>query len=203
MANQETKKVLTIVDRSTKALNAAAAGVVDIVNQAQSAAQLLSTLATDVEFKQNELESLEGTYADKVRVLNADLEIQVKENKRKVLSTLLAEFALAEISKADLSELQKDFEYAQREVTNEINQAVAVAVDRTNQTADANLKSALANHQVEIATYKAQADAKDNQIRVLTGQVQDLRDQIDKDREAHIKIAEARSGETTNVNVGK
>jgi len=192
MANQETKKVLTIVDRSTKALNAAAAGVVDIVNQAQSAAQLLSTLATDVEFKQNELESLEGVYADKVRVLNADLEIQVKENKRKVLTGLLSEFGLAEITKTDLGELQKDFEYAQREVTKEINDAVAVAVDRANQTSDSNLKSALASHQVEIATYKAQAEAKDNQIGVLTSQVQDLRSQIDKDREAHVQIASSR-----------
>lgn len=200
MANQETKKVLTIVDRSTKALNAAAAGVVDIVNQAQSAAQLLSTLATDVEFKQNELESLEGVYADKVRVLNADLEIQVKENKRKVLTGLLSEFGLAEITKTDLGELQKDFEYAQREVTKEINDAVAVAVDRANQTSDSNLKSALASHQVEIATYKAQAEAKDNQIGVLTSQVQDLRSQIDKDREAHVQIASSRH-EPRNVAV--
>lgn len=52
MANNETKKVLTVVDRSTKALLAAASGLNDIVSQAQSATSLLTNLATDIEFKQ-------------------------------------------------------------------------------------------------------------------------------------------------------
>lgn len=203
MSGQETKKALTIVDKSTRGLTQAVASMKEVLPQVEQASKLLAQLAGDIEFKQDALENLETTYANKVRALDAELDLQVKENKRKVLNTLLAEFKLAEISKEDLVELQKDFEYAQREVSKEIDQAVAVAVDRANQNADANLKSALANHQVEIATYKAQADAKDNQIAVLTGQVSDLRNQIDKDREAQIKIAEARSGETTNVNVGK
>lgn len=203
MSGQETKKALTIVDKSTRGLTQAVASMKEVLPQVEQASKLLTQLAGDIEFKQDALENLETVYANKVRALDAELDLQVKENKRKVLNTLLAEFKLADISKEDLVELQKDYEYAQREVTKEIQEAVAVAVAREKQIADSDLKATVANHQVEIANYKAQAGAKDNQIDVLTGQVKDLREQIDKDRDAHVRVAEARSNETTNVNVGK
>lgn len=203
MSGQETKKALTIVDKSTRGLSQAVASMKEIFPQVEQASKILTTLAGDIEFKQDALENLETAYANKVRALDAELDLQVKENKRKVLNTLLSEFKLAEISLEDLVDLRKDFEYAQREITKEINEAVNTAIAREKQIADSELKATISNHQVEIATYKAQADAKDNQIAVLTGQVADLRDQIDKDRDAHVRVAEARSNETTNVNVGK
>lgn len=159
--------------------------------------QLTSSLS------KNELESLESQYADKVRVHEADLAIQVKENKSKVLKNLLSEFGLTEITKADLLDLQKDYEYAQREVTSEIEQAVASAVKGANIEAQNQLSQLKSQHQVEIAQFQAGASAKDSQIAVLQQTIQDLRAQQDKDREAQIKIAEARSGEQTNINVGK
>lgn len=214
MANQETKKVLTIVDRSTKALNAAAQGISDIVAQVAPATALLSQLASDIEFKQSELENLESTYADKVknleadvankaRSLEADLALQVKENKQKVLATLMSELGLANITKVDLSELQKDFEYAQREVTQEIADAVAKAVGAERSKAAQDLATQAADHKVAIAKYEANESAKDTRIEELKSTIEDLRKQQDKDREAQVKIAEARSGETTNFNVGK
>lgn len=214
MANQETKKVLTIVDRSTKALNAAAQSISEIVAQVPNATALLTQLAGDIEFKQSELENLEGTYADKVktleaeiankaRSLEADLALQVKENKQKVLATLMSELGLANISKVDLAELQKDFEYAQREVTQEIADAVAKAVSAERAKAAQDLAAQAAEHKVAIAKYEANEIAKDSQIAILKGTIEDLRTQQDKDREAQVKIAEARSGEQTNINVGK
>lgn len=214
MANQETKKVLTVVDRSTKALLAAASGLTDVVTQAQSSATLLANLATDIEFAQNKLESVELEYgakvrdleaevANKARSLEADLALQVKENKQKVLSTLQGEFGLAHISKAELADIQKDLDYAQREITKEINEAVEGALKENRLTYESKVRDLEAQHKVEIAQYQANAVSQENQIKLLNETINNLREQQDKDREAQIKIAESRAGEKTNINVAR
>lgn len=214
MSNNETKKVLTVVDRSTKALVAAAAGISDVVAQAQQATALLTGLATDIEFAQNRLDGIEGEYADKVktlegeiankaRSLEADLALQVKENKQKVISGLQSELGLANISKADLSDLQKDLDFAQREIEKEIADAVSSAEAKVVAKYQQELSARIAEHKVEIAQFQANAVAQKNQIELLTQTIENLRAQQDKDREAQIEIAKARSGEKTNINVGK
>ena len=214
MSNNETKKVLTVVDRSTKALLAAAAGLNDVVSQAQQATALLTGLATDIEFSQNRLDSIDAEYAEKQKVLEAeianksrslqaDLALQVKENKQKVLGVLQSELGLANISKVDLDDLKKDLEYAQREIDKEISEAVSVAESKVIAKYQQELSARIAEHKVEIAQYQANATAQQSQIDVLKSTIADLRAQQDKDREAQVEIAKARSGEQTNINVGK
>ena len=214
MSNNETKKVLTVVDRSTKALLAAAAGLNDVVSQAQQATGLLTGLATDIEFSQNRLDSIDAEYAEKQKVLEAeianksrslqaDLALQVKENKQKVLGMLQSELGLANISKVDLDDLKKDLEYAQREIDKEISEAVSVAESKVISKFQQELNARIAEHKVEIAQYQANATAQQSQIEVLKNTIADLRAQQDKDREAQVEIAKARSGEQTNINVGK
>ena len=214
MSNNETKKVLTVVDRSTKALLAAAAGLNDVVSQAQQATGLLTSLATDIEFSQNRLDSIDAEYAEKQKVLEAevanksrslqaDLALQVKENKQKVLATLQVELGLANISKVDLEDLKKDLEYAQREIQKEIADAVEVAEAKVVAKYQQELNARISEHKVEIAQYQANATAQQSQIEVLKNTIADLRAQQDKDREAQVEIAKARSGEQTNINVGK
>lgn len=214
MSNNETKKVLTVVDRSTKALLAAAAGLNDVVSEAQKATVLLTGLATDIEFSQNRLDSIDAEYAEKQKVLEAeianksrslqaDLALQVKENKQKVLGVLQSELGLANISKVDLDDLKKDLEYAQREIDKEISEAVSVAESKVIAKYQQELSARIAEHKVEIAQYQANATAQQSQIDVLKNTIADLRAQQDKDREAQVEIAKARSGEQTNINVGK
>ena len=214
MSNNETKKVLTVVDRSTKALLAAAAGLNDVVSEAQKATVLLTGLATDIEFSQNRLDSIDAEYAEKQKVLEAeianksrslqaDLALQVKENKQKVLGALQSELGLANISKVDLDDLKKDLEYAQREIDKEISEAVSVAESKVIAKYQQELSARIAEHKVEIAQYQANATAQQSQIEVLKNTIADLRAQQDKDREAQVEIAKARSGEQTNINVGK
>ena len=214
MSNNETKKVLTVVDRSTKALLASAAGLNDVVSQAQQATGLLTGLATDIEFSQNRLDSIDAEYAEKQKVLEAeianksrslqaDLALQVKENKQKVLGVLQSELGLANISKVDLDDLKKDLEYAQREIDKEISEAVSVAESKVIAKYQQELNARIAEHKVEIAQYQANATAQQSQIDVLKNTIADLRAQQDKDREAQVEIAKARSGEQTNINVGK
>ena len=214
MSNNETKKVLTVVDRSTKALLAAASGLNDVVSEAQKATVLLTGLATDIEFSQNRLDSIDAEYAEKQKVLEAevanksrslqaDLALQVKENKQKVLGVLQSELGLANISKVDLDDLKKDLEYAQREIEKEISEAVSVAEAKVIAKYQQELSARVSEHKVEIAQYQANATAQQSQIEVLKNTITDLRAQQDKDREAQVEIAKARSGEQTNINVGK
>lgn len=203
MANQETKKVLTVVDKSTRALMQATAQLADILPQVQTATQLLNSLAGDIEFKQSELENLENTYANRVREKEAELSLQVKENESTVLNTLLNKAGLARITVSDLSDLEKEYEHSQREITAEIAAAVASAVKAEKANANLHVQSLESQHSVAVAQFVADAKAKDAQLAMLQQTIEDLRAQQDKDRSAQVEIAKARSGEQTNINVGK
>ena len=93
--SQDVKKALTSVDRSTKSLvNAADVLVKTVADQTAQVAALTTqqvNLATDIEFKQNELESIDQVYSNKVRESNAELALRVKENADTVFETLLKE----------------------------------------------------------------------------------------------------------------
>ena len=84
-ANQEPQKTLTIIDRSTKALNTAAASIVTVVSGLQGIAEHAATLSSEIEFKQSELQSLDEAIVNKQRALAAELRLKVKEDEEGIL----------------------------------------------------------------------------------------------------------------------
>ena len=105
MANQETKKTLTVIDRSTKALTTAADGIVKAAADLQGIASLASGLAQDIEFKQNELDNLDEQLVAKQREQAAELRLRVREDEDKVLAELLKARGLVTKTPAEIKEV--------------------------------------------------------------------------------------------------
>ena len=203
MANQETKKTLTVVDRSTKALTAAADGIVKAAADLQGIASLATGLAQDIEFKQNELDNLDEQLVAKQREQAAELRLRVREDEDKVLAELLKSRGLVTKTPAEIKEVERQLAEALEDNQDAIDGAVQAKATELTVAAAAKLASIEANHKVEIAQYKANAENSTTQIQFLTSQNTKLEAQIEADREARIEIAKAeaaRQAVTVNTN---
>ena len=203
MANQEVKKTLTVVDRSTKALSSAAEAIAKAATDLQGIATTANVLAQEIEFKQNELDNLEAQLVVKQREQAAELNLKVKEDADAVLATLLKERGLVTKTPAELKEVEKQLAEALEDNQEAVEAAVEVAVAAKVAEYTAKISSLESSHKVEIATLRANEKAAQERIVFLTQQNDKLEEQIAADREARIEIAKAeaqRQAVTVNTN---
>jgi acyl-homoserine lactone acylase PvdQ len=195
--SQDVKKALTSVDRSTKSLvNAADVLIKTVTDQTAQVTALTAqqvALATDIEFKQNELENLDQTYSIKIREANADLALRVKENADTVFETLLKERGLVALSPQRVLELEDAVTAAVDSKDEAVRTAVETATASVTHTYEAKLAKQLSDHKVEIAQLNANASSDKKTITLLEGQVADARQDLAEERDVRIKTEEARS----------
>lgn len=200
----EVKKVITVADRSTKALNTAATGLVKITQDLAAIADQAVSLATDIEYKQNDLDNLNQQFDTKFREASAELKLKVIEDEEKVLGTLLKSRSLVTIDPKELATLRSDLAVAQDSNEDALAEAKA-AGERSAAIAFNAQKSAIeSNHRVAIAQYEANERSNAQRIEFFEAQVADLKAQITAEREARITIAQAESQrQGVTVNNGK
>lgn len=195
--SQDVKKALTSVDRSTKSLvNAADVLIKTVTDQTAQVAALTSqqvALATDIEFKQNELESIDQVYSNKVRESNAELALRVKENADTVFETLLKERGLVALSPQRVLELEDAVTAAVDSKDVAVRSAVDTAVAAVKATYETTIAKQTADHKVEIAQLNANASSDKKTITLLETQVADARDDLAEERKARVASEEARS----------
>jgi len=201
---QEVKKTLTAVDRSTKALTTAAETVTKVIGELGGITQTAIALAQDIEFKQSELNALDAQYAVKEREQVAELGLRVKENADKVLEALLKERKLVAVAPSVIPELQSDLVNAKAATESAVTEAVKIETARLSASLNAQLTAKDSAHKVETAELKATNGALSERNSFLTTQITQLQSEIQKERDARVKIAEAESKQQgVVVNAGK
>ena len=201
--SNEVKKTLTIVDRSTKALNTAADAVVKAAQDLQNITVASTQLTQDIEFKQSELDSLEEQLVIKQREQAAELRLRVKENADAVLAELLKERGLITTTTKDVKDVEAQLAKALAENTAEIEAAIAHTTAEVTSVFKAQLLQKDSDHKVEIASLKANATAAQERITFLTAELAQARAQVEADRTARVEIAKAeaqRQGVVVNAN---
>lgn len=200
----EVKKTLTVVDRSTKALNSAADTVQKAIADLATIVTTSASLTQEIEFKQSELNGLADAYATKEREQAAELRLRIKENEDKVLDELLKARKVISIAPSVLTDLQA--ELAQVKSSNEaaIAEAVKAAEARVAAAFQAQINAKEAAHQVETATLKANTTAQTERNAFLSAQITQLQAEIQKERDARVAIAQAEAAKQgVVVNAGK
>lgn len=191
MANDTSvKKTLTTVDRSTKALTTSAEAIAKAATELQSVVAAANALAQDIEFKQSELNSLEASFVTKERELFAELNLKIKENSENVLSSLLKERKLVAVSIDAIPQLEQQIKTLTSEITTAVESAVKAGILKLNTDFAAQLSAKESFHQVEIATLKANNSSLLERISFLTAQNVQLQNDIQKEREARVQIAQ-------------
>ncbi|HCB3444733.1 TPA: hypothetical protein MYV42_005574, partial [Klebsiella pneumoniae] len=104
----EVKKVITVAERSTKALVKVVADGQKLFSDLASLAASTVTLTEEIEFKQGQLADIENQIAASERESKAQLRLRVIENEDKVLAELMKARGYAVITHADLDALNSD-----------------------------------------------------------------------------------------------
>ena len=201
--SNEVKKTLTIVDRSTKALNTAADAVVKAAQDLQNITVASTQLTQDIEFKQSELDSLEEQLLIKQREQAAELRLRVKENADSVLAGLLKERGLITTTTKDVKDVETQLAKALADNSAEVEAAIQHTTAEITSVFKAQLAQKDSDHKVEIASLKANATAAQERITFLTAELAQARAQVEADRTARVEIAKAeaqRQGVVVNAN---
>lgn len=201
--SNEVKKTLTIVDRSTKALNTAADAVVKAAQDLQNITVASTQLTQDIEFKQSELDSLEEQLVIKQREQAAELRLRVKEDADAVLAELLKERGLITTTTKDVKDVEAQLAKALADNSAEVEAAIQHTTAEITSVFKAQLAQKDSDHKVEIASLKANATAAQERITFLTAELAQARAQVEADRTARVEIAKAeaqRQGVVVNAN---
>ena len=178
-------KAVTELDKAVKAIATAA-------SQAE-------TITDEIATKQAELSALDAQLEEKKRKSEAELEIELLENKSKVVDGVLAQTGKVAVDKVEYEEtiaacakLKTDFN---SEVSKEVAKANAIAkagYEKDKQLDIANAAAANAQTVADLASTKAQVD-------IYKTQVAELIAQLSSERDARVKEAQARGNASVNI----
>lgn len=189
----ETKKVITVADRSTKALVVATTGLAKIAADLSALSDSTVKLADDIEFKQSQLDNLNVEFDNKFRESAAQLRLRVLEDEDGVLIDLLQKRGLAHVKVSILNELENNLETALADNSQAVAEAEANGFRKGAAEFQQKLKDAEAAHRIQTAELTAKSNAKDDRIALLLEQLEEARGQIKAERETRLAIAEADS----------
>ncbi|MFP8559559.1 hypothetical protein ACLH2J_25120 [Klebsiella michiganensis] len=200
----EVKKVITVAERSTKALVKVVADGQKLFSELAGLANSTVTLTEEIEFKQGQLVDIDNQIAATEREAKAQLRLRVIENEDKVLAELMRSRGYAVISHADLDALNSDLVAAKTDNDFAVSEAREAGYQAAAAKFGAENRELASQHKVEMAEHKAQATAKNQRISDLEAQVTELRDQITAERNTRLEIARADAGrQGVVVNAGK
>lgn len=189
----EVKKVITVADRSTKALVVAIAGLGKITSDLSALGDITVKLADEIEFKQSQLDNLDVEFDNKFREASAELRLRIKEDESGVLKQLLSQFGLAHITTEALQTLQSDLAQANEDYAGMMADAENSGFRKGAAEFQAKLKEAESAHRINVAELTAKSNAKDDKIKMLETQVEQLQSDIKAERETRLAIAQAES----------
>ncbi|HDR2377020.1 TPA: hypothetical protein QCH88_004261 [Enterobacter asburiae] len=200
----DSKTVISVTERATKAVTAAATNLSKVVADLQTLAEGSEKISQEIQFKQQELGQIEVQFNEKLAEEKSKLKIKVLENEEGVLANLLKSRGLVAIEPSVVEELRNELAVAQDNNEDAINAAVAdvkrsAAIELN--AVKSNLESA---HKVEMAELTANSKAKDDRIAMLTEQLEAARADLKAERETRLAIAQADAGrQGVVVNTGK
>ena len=197
ISTPEYKRILTPVDRSTKALTASADALqkasTELAANVATLAKQQVDLVEDIEFKTSELNGISQKIVEAERSQQAELNLRVKENEEKVRLELLKKVNKVEVSQADLDLLSNERDEALSEAQSTERKAVNEAVTTLKNEHRIALQTLNAEHEVAIARHEAKAEQDAVTIKLYKEQAENAQKTLEEERKARIAIEEARS----------
>ncbi|MBL5840880.1 hypothetical protein I4U30_21675 [Enterobacter asburiae] len=200
----DSKTVISVTERATKAVATAATGLSKVVADLQSLAEGSERISQEIQFKQQELGNIEAQFNEKLAEEKSKLKIKVLENEDGVLNALLKARGLVAIEPGVVDGLRHELSVAMD--SNE--DAITAAVDAAKRSAAIELNAVKSNlesaHKVAIAELNANTKADKDRIAMLTEQLEAARADLKAERETRLEIAKADANrQGVVVNTGK
>lgn len=197
-----------IIDASTRALAQQAATtnktIAQLVATIDGQVVEIQTNANTIADQENMIAANEKRIESEVRNAAAEIRLQVKEDRKAVLNTLLEEEGLVATTQAEIDQANQQIQEAEAKAARTEFDAVKAAESRLHADYKSQIAKINADNSVALAEFKANAKADQAQIESLKGQVEQLRKDIEAERNARITIAEHESKAAgVTINQGK
>ena len=190
-------KAVTALDASTKQQQVA----LDALNGLRDE---LGSLNEQISVATIQLSELKTEYAIQVRENAIELNIAVREIESHVLKRILEKHGLVSLAKTDLVTLTKRANTAERDVQDEIDNAVHNAVTAISHEYTMRILNLTKDHEVAIAQLNANSSADAKRIKQLEAQVGSLEAKAQAELVARVEIAKAEPNKQgVTVNTGK
>ncbi|AGZ17555.1 hypothetical protein X824_gp268 [Escherichia phage 4MG] len=200
----DSKTVISVTERATKAVATAASGLSKVVADLQSLADGSERISQEIQFKQQELGQIEAQFDEKFAEEKSKLKIKVLENEDGVLNALLKARGLVAIEPGVVDGLRNELAVAKDSNEDAINTAVADAKQKVYAELNAVKANLEASHKVAIAELNANTKADKDRIAMLTEQLEAAREDLKAERETRLEIAKADANrQGVVVNTGK
>lgn len=178
--------------KATKAFGAAEAQFKVIQDE-------LPSLVEQIEIKQGDLAAITEQTEISARKQKIELELRVAENEDEVLNQLLESRELEYVTKTEVRELRSELYKAQSDNKAEVAKAVESALKNERSTVAIKAAEEGASIKVEAATAKARIESLEQQLLAAQEVANDLRKQLDAEREAGTERARAAGSMTINT----
>ncbi len=188
-----------LLSRTTTGLLKVAA---DIQKHSDNLASLVETsgqVSEEIMLKQAELDEITKNVETSIREANAEIALQVKENKAAVLETLHAEFGLANVTVEQVEELRATVDNFEKNFSSDLESAVEEATKITAIQHKAELDKLSLEHQLQSSEAEARKDSDAKRIKDLELQVEKLEQTVSAERDARVQIETARSNQVVQV----
>lgn len=195
----DTKTVVSVTERATKAVATAATGLSKVVAELQTLAEGSEQISQEIQFKQKELGNITVQYDEKLAEAKSALKIKTLENEDAVVSNILKARGLVTITPGELNQLRTDLEVARDSNEEAINSAVSAVKSDSAREVASRLAAQEATHKIAIAELNANKTASENRIKDLEKQVEDLRGDIKAERDTRLEVAKAEAGKAAVV----
>lgn len=193
----EVKKTITAVTKATGALSKISIELQKQMSALGGFSETVHILAEDIEFKQQELTTIEQEISDAQRKANAELKLRILEDEDTVVKSILVNRGLTTIDADELNSLRNELAAAQYDNEDAINSAVAAQASKGKRELEAALTSAQLGHEVATANDTATITMLRTQLADAREANTELKQMLNEEREARVSIAKA----GTNINV--
>jgi hypothetical protein len=189
-----------VLGSASKALAKAKEEILVAVGQIQNLDERGDELSLKISNKEEEIKGLEVQFAERKRQLNVQLELDVKADKMAVVNSVLNEEDKIAVNRFDFQGLQTEVTTLKKEMDTKVQAEVAKTKAIMERNFENEKKLQEANYSAKEADNKSKIGVLEQQKTFLEAQNKQLIDQLNAEREAGIKRAQA--GAIGNINLG-
>ncbi len=198
-AGSTSAKNEAVIGASARALSKAVSEIKKVGEGIEEAAKLAESITEEISVKNAELANLTTQFEESKRKGEADLAVSLLENKKGVVSNILAETGQIAVDEAEYNSTKADIAKLKTDFAAEVAKETAIIrnqeISKYNNQIALNTAQASATNAEQAANLKA-ANA---QVEFFKSQNAELIKQLDAERAARVSEAQARGNAVVNV----
>lgn len=188
-----------VVGSAAAKLNKGLAELKGTVEELQSLNMKAEDMQLAVVAGEERIKELETEFNEKLRAHNVEFELKVRENSLNVVREVLDSQQMVAVPKQELEQLRKELEELLRTTDERVKKEVGQATGIITARFDGEKKLLEAEYKAKEAQNLASIESLKTQVTSLQEQITMWKGQLDSEREASVKRAQAGSIGTLNV----